>query len=146
MPKVPAVPADAGSIPLGWGAEGLGRREGLLPGWPPAAAAVARLAFREVSLGQGVREANSQVVPEEKLADWESRGDPECRHLLHPVWCWVLPAFSANPGEEQSLPRKLAVVLWRQGEKENNTSSEWHVAFLSLLVSWPGLEWRLRTA
>lgn len=50
--------------PFGLGAEGLRRREGLLPGCrlqPPPPG------FREVSLVQGVREANSQVVPEEKL-------------------------------------------------------------------------------
>lgn len=95
--------------PFGVGDAGLGRagrergREGLLPGFPLAAAAAAavRLPSREVSLAPGAREANSLVVPGEKLPGW--RGgvgrDPERRHPAGPVWCWVLALFLGKPEE-----------------------------------------------
>lgn len=112
-PKLPPSPQEQKASPWGRGA-GLGR---LLPGCRLAAAAV-RLACREVSLGPAAREANSEVVPREKLSGWgESDGILSAGTRLAPFGAGFLPCSSANPEEGQALASRSRTE--RRGERKH---------------------------
>lgn len=104
------------------------------------------LVTREVSLALGARGANSSCAQGKVARLGVSGGILNAGTHLALFDVGFLPCSSANPEKGQALPRKLPVVAWREGEKENNMSSVWHLALFCLLPSWPGSEEGLGTA
>lgn len=137
------------SHPFGAGSAGLGRwgekKGGAAAGLPPRSRCPSPPGFPG-GLPGDEREANSSCAGEKLLGWGESGGILSTGTRLALFDAELLPCSSANSGKSQALPRKFPVVVRREGEKENNMSSEWHLSFFCLLLSWPGLEEGLGTS